>query len=72
MMVDAQTTGGYAKIATVIGPDLRLVAQARSGDVLRFAACGQEEAVAALRAERELIERIAGVVGRRRGRSRGA
>lgn len=72
MMVDAQTTGGYAKIATVIGPDLRLVAQARSGDVLRFAACGQEEAVAALRAEREVIERIAGAVGRRRGGSRGA
>jgi antagonist of KipI len=73
MMVDAQTTGGYAKIATVIGPDLRLVAQARSGDVLRFAACGQEEAVAALRAERDFIVRIAGAVAPRRGRrARGA
>ena len=72
MMVDAQTTGGYAKVATVIGPDLRLVAQARSGDVLRFAACGQEEAVAALRAERELIVRIADAVARRRARRRGA
>jgi antagonist of KipI len=72
MMVDAQTTGGYAKIATVIGPDLRLVAQARSGDVLRFAACSQEEAVAALRAERDFIARIARAVARRGGRRRGA
>jgi allophanate hydrolase subunit 2 len=72
MMMDAQTTGGYAKIATVIGPDLRRVAQARAGDVLRFAACGQEEAVAALRVERELIVRIAAAVAGRRGRRRGA
>jgi biotin-dependent carboxylase-like uncharacterized protein len=59
MMVDAQTTGGYAKIATVIGPDLRLVAQARAGEVLRFVACGQAEAVAALRAERAWLAALA-------------
>jgi biotin-dependent carboxylase-like uncharacterized protein len=66
MMVDAQTTGGYAKIATVIGADLRLVAQARTGDVLRFVACGQAEAVEALRAERAWIADLARA-GRRRG-----
>jgi biotin-dependent carboxylase-like uncharacterized protein len=59
MMVDAQTTGGYAKIATVIGPDLRLVAQARAGEALRFVACGQAEAVDALRAERAWIAGLA-------------
>ena len=72
LMVDAQTTGGYAKIATVIGPDLRLVAQARAGDVLRFAACDQEEAVTALRAERTFIAQLAGARARRRGPRRGA
>jgi biotin-dependent carboxylase-like uncharacterized protein len=55
MMADAQTTGGYAKIATVIGPDLRLLAQARIGDAVRFAACGEEEALEALRAERRSL-----------------
>jgi biotin-dependent carboxylase-like uncharacterized protein len=32
-----QTIGGYAKIATVITPDLHKVAQAKPGDVFRFA-----------------------------------
>ena len=31
-----QTVGGYAKIATVVTPDLDLVAQARPGDRVRF------------------------------------
>src|SRR5690606_24426788 len=38
LLADRQTTGGYAKIATVIGPDLRKVAQARPGQSLRFEA----------------------------------
>lgn len=36
MMADHQTTGGYAKIATVIKEDLPLLAQARPGDRVRF------------------------------------
>lgn len=59
MMADAQTTGGYAKIATVVGPDLRLLAQAKVGDAVRFAACSEEEAVEALREERRWLERVA-------------
>jgi allophanate hydrolase subunit 2 len=55
MMLDAQTTGGYAKVATVVGPDLRLVAQARAGEVLRFAPTSQAEAVEALLAERAFV-----------------
>lgn len=35
LMVE-QTIGGYAKIATVITPDLHKVAQAKPGDVFRF------------------------------------
>ncbi len=52
LMLDAQTTGGYAKPFTVIGPDLRHLAQARAGDGVRFVPCTQEEAVAALAEER--------------------
>ncbi len=58
MMVDCQTTGGYAKIAVVIGPDLRLLAQARAGDPVRFVRCTQAEAVKVLKAERAALVRI--------------
>ena len=36
LMADRQTTGGYAKIATVITEDLSLLAQARPGDRVYF------------------------------------
>ena len=36
LMADHQTTGGYAKIATVVSEDLQYLAQARPGDVIRF------------------------------------
>ncbi len=36
MQADRQTTGGYAKIATVISADLPKVAQLRPGDKVRF------------------------------------
>ena len=52
LMVDSQTTGGYAEPFTVIGLDLRQLAQARAGDGVRFVRCTQEEAVAALAEER--------------------
>ena len=44
LLADRQTTGGYPKIATVIGPDLPLLAQARPGTALRFAAVSAEAA----------------------------
>jgi antagonist of KipI len=59
---DCQTTGGYAKIATVIGADLPKVAQMKSGDKVRFLACSDEEAVAALRAERQCYEEACRVI----------
>ena len=45
MMADRQTTGGYAKIATVISADLRKIAQARPGTKIRFEAVSEKEAV---------------------------
>jgi len=44
LMRDRQTTGGYPKIACVIGPDLAALAQKRPGDVVRFTAVTGEEA----------------------------
>jgi biotin-dependent carboxylase-like uncharacterized protein len=49
LLADRQTTGGYPKIATVIGPDLPLVAQCRPGDPLRFRAVTLAEALAVTR-----------------------
>ena len=42
LMADRQSTGGYPKIATIIGPDLGRLAQARPGAVFRFAAVSIE------------------------------
>ena len=49
--VDAQTIGGYAKIATVISADLPRLAHARPGSVLRFCVVTREQALAARRAQ---------------------
>ena len=45
MMADRQTTGGYAKIATVISADLKQMAQATPGTKIRFTAVSEAEAV---------------------------
>jgi biotin-dependent carboxylase-like uncharacterized protein len=44
MLADAQTTGGYAKIATVISADVPAIARRRPGAPVRFAAVTQAEA----------------------------
>ena len=59
MMVDCGTTGGYAKIATVIGPDLSKVAQTKPQDNLRFVRCSDQEAVHALQQEMERYRQVA-------------
>jgi biotin-dependent carboxylase-like uncharacterized protein len=56
LMADAQTTGGYPKIGVVIAADLWKLAQLRLGAALRFVPCTRDEAVAALRERRKLIE----------------
>ena len=53
LLADAQTVGGYPKIATVIRADLPRLAQARPGERLTFAAvdgAGARAALARLRA----------------------
>jgi biotin-dependent carboxylase-like uncharacterized protein len=56
LMADRQPTGGYPKIATVIGADLGRLAQARPGSRFRFQSVSIEEAVAARRAEWARVE----------------
>ena len=58
LLADRGTAGGYTKIATVIGVDLRLFAQAAPGDVVRFEATTIEAAHQALRKEEAWLERL--------------
>lgn len=58
LLADRQTTGGYAKIATVIGPDLRKVAQARPGQSLRFEAVDATSAEHIARQEEQRLREI--------------
>jgi antagonist of KipI len=53
LMADRQTTGGYARIATVISADLGIAGQAAPGDQLRFEVCVPAVAMAALIAEEQ-------------------
>ena len=58
LMADGQTTGGYPKIATIIGADLRRVAQTPPGKNLSFTAVTPEEAEAALLSHRNRHRKI--------------
>jgi len=55
LMADRQSTGGYPKIATVIGPDIGRIAQLRGGTSLTFQKVTVAEAVAARRIERDAL-----------------
>jgi allophanate hydrolase subunit 2 len=70
LMADRQTSGGYAKLATVITADIGVAGQAAPGDRLQFRICSLAQAVAALVArERPLLaleSRPAWVTSRRR------
>lgn len=59
MLADRQTTGGYAKIATVISADLPVLAQCRPGNDVRFRAVGVEEAEDLRAALLDGIEKLA-------------
>jgi len=57
LLADRQTTGGYTKIATVIGSDIPKLVQLRPGEAVRFHAVTVGEAESAARAlEREIRE----------------
>ena len=57
LMADRQPTGGYPKIANVIGADLGKIAQLRPGARISFASVAIEEAVAARRAAARALAR---------------
>jgi 5-oxoprolinase (ATP-hydrolysing) subunit C len=59
LLADAQTVGGYAKIATVIRADLSRLAHLRSGAQLRFAAVTRAEALEARRRQHDALARWA-------------
>ena len=53
LLADAQTAGGYPKIATVIGADLGRLAALRPGQMLRFATVTAAEGAQIARAEED-------------------
>jgi antagonist of KipI len=60
LMADRQTTGGYAKIATVISADISVAGQLLPGDEIRFSVCSPADALAALIAQEQTLMAIAG------------
>lgn len=58
LMADRQTTGGYARIGTVISADLPHAGQLGPGDEVRFEPCDREEALAALREQEAFLQQI--------------
>ena len=63
LLADRGTTGGYTKVATVISPDIGLLAQAMPGAKVRFAAVAVEEAHDILREQEDMIREIKVAVG---------
>ncbi len=55
LMADRGTTGGYAKVATVIGTDVGRLAQATPGDTVTFRAVSVSEAHSILREEEAIL-----------------
>ncbi|MEM3580721.1 MAG: biotin-dependent carboxyltransferase family protein [Candidatus Bathyarchaeia archaeon] len=59
IMRDAQTTGGYPKIAAVITPDLDRLGQAKPNDIIRFSEITLEDARKRLLEYREMLAGLA-------------
>jgi allophanate hydrolase len=55
LLADAQTTGGYPKIATVISADLPLLGVRRSGRTVRFQSVSRNDAEKIRRAEHQQL-----------------
>lgn len=58
LLADRQTTGGYAKIATVITADIPILAQTKPGDKISFVRCSLKEAQNAARREEKQLSGI--------------
>lgn len=59
LMADAQTTGGYPRIACVIEADLYHLAQLRLGEPVHFIPCSLEDAQRAKKEQDLFIQQIA-------------
>jgi biotin-dependent carboxylase-like uncharacterized protein len=59
LMADAQTTGGYPKVATVISADLPVLGVRGAGRIVKFQSVSREEAETIRRAEQQ---RLMGVI----------
>ena len=59
---DAQTTGGYPKIANVIDADLGALAQVRLGSTIQFEAVSLEQAVKLRRKNEIYLDQIRRIV----------
>jgi allophanate hydrolase subunit 2 len=57
-MRDAQTTGGYAKIAVVITADVSVLGQARPNDIVEFVKVTMHQAQEKLFEYRKLLESL--------------
>ncbi|MBC8015351.1 MAG: biotin-dependent carboxyltransferase family protein [Sporomusaceae bacterium] len=58
MTADHQTTGGFAKLGSVIRVDLSTLAQGRPGDQIRFRCVAEAEAIEALKDEQQRYSNI--------------
>ncbi len=58
VLMREQTVGGYAKLATVIGPDLDKLANAKPGDAVRFRLISSEQAVKETRVHHDKIRKM--------------
>lgn len=64
VLLNEQTVGGYAKIATIISPDLDLLARALPGDVVRFAELEMQEALDVARQRARQLDQVRQAVRR--------
>jgi len=55
-LADAQTTGGYPKIGTVISADLPLIGRRKPGAAVHFTALSQADAETARRRQEQLLK----------------
>lgn len=62
LLWDAQVSGGYTKIASVISADLNYLAQVSPGESLRFKEVKLAEAHEALKKEKELLQEIKNIL----------
>jgi len=60
LMADRQTTGGYAKLATVITADIGIAGQVAPGGRIVFEVCSHAEALSALVAREQQLLAIEG------------